>query len=128
MMDTLRKDDEPVEKIILETRQSGWAAFSIGGCGILTRALVGRHQKEYWESRRIALTFAHRVVQAVGFSLPHDRVPTPQILAEAADAVIDDPEHVFFLATTWQYLPEGVEICSVQLLTLFGSTDGVQKR
>ena len=101
------------EKIILEPQPSKWVAFSIGGCGILTRALVGRHETKYRESQSIALEFAHLVVQTAGFSTSPDRVSTPQILINAADAVIDDPEHVVLLCTTWQSLPEGVEICSV---------------
>jgi hypothetical protein len=113
MMNAQQRRSEPIEKIILATQQPGWVAFSIGGCGILTCALVGRHQKEYQESQRIALAFAYHVVQAVSFSLLHNPVSTPQILVDAADTVIDDPEHVFLIGTTWQYLSGEVEICSV---------------
>lgn len=112
-MNDLPQPRELVEKIFLENRVGVWIALSIGSCGILTRALVGRHEREYMESQRIALAFAHHVVQAVGFSPAHNRVSTPQILVDAADAVIDDPDHVFLLSTTWQCRPEGVEICSV---------------
>jgi hypothetical protein len=113
MMKTPQKREELVEKIILETPPSRWVAFSIGGCGILAHALIGRHETRYRESQSIALEFAHLVVHAAGFSASHDHVSMPQVLIDAADAVIDDPEHVVLLCTTWQSLPGGVEICSV---------------
>jgi hypothetical protein len=75
--------------------------------------MVGRHDEDFRETRSTGLAFAHGVVQAISFAPSPHRVSTPQILVDAADAVIDDPEHVCLLATTWQYLPEGVEICSV---------------
>jgi hypothetical protein len=103
----------PIEKVVLETRASEWVVCSIGSCGILTRALIGRHAKEYGESKGRALTFAHQAVRAIGLVPAHDRLSTSQILVDLADVLVDDPEHVQFLATTWQYLPEGVEICSV---------------
>ncbi|HEU5376784.1 MAG TPA: hypothetical protein VFV38_15215 [Ktedonobacteraceae bacterium] len=109
----MQRQKKPIEKIFLETRPPECVALSIGGCGILTRALVGRHAMRYRESQSIALAFAHVVVQALGFSPSSERLSTPQILVDAADAVIDDPEHVFLLGTAWRYQPEGVEICSV---------------
>src|SRR6185437_5885479 len=114
MMRPLPRPLELVEKIILETQPTAvWVALSSGGCGILTRAMVGRHDEDFRETRSTGLEFAHGVVQAISFAPSPHRVSTPQILVDAADAVIDDPEHVCLLATTWQYLPEGVEICSV---------------
>lgn len=112
-MKNVQKPREPVEKVTLETRPPRSIALSMGGCGILTRALVGRHARKYRESESIALVFAHTVVQAMGCSLLDDQWSTPQILVEVADTVIDDPEHVNLLCTTWKYLPEEVEICSV---------------
>src|ERR1700730_9051175 len=107
-MRTLPRPREVVEKIILETRPTVWVALSMGGCGILTHAMVGRHDADFRETRRTGLAVAHRVVQAVGFSSSQNPVSTPQILVDAADAVIDDPEQVFLLGTTWQCLPDGV--------------------
>ena len=105
---------ELVEKIILETQPTAvWVALSSGGCGILTRAMVGRHDEDFRETRSTGLEFAHGVVQAISFAPSPHRVSTPQILVDAADAVIDDPEHVCLYGTTWQCLPDGVEICSV---------------
>ncbi|HLG78444.1 MAG TPA: hypothetical protein VKX46_18660 [Ktedonobacteraceae bacterium] len=102
----------PRERVILEAYSPEWIVCSIGTCGILTRALVGKLGREYHESQRLALEFAHQVVRAVGIVPPDERVSTPHILVEAADALIDDPEHILLLATTWRYLPEGIEICS----------------
>ncbi len=110
---------EFVEKIILETRSRPWVALSIGGCGILTGAMVwrdgygGGHDENYMGARRYALEFAHRVVCAMGLSAAHERVSTSQILVDAAAALNDGPEHVALLCTTWQYVSEGMEICSV---------------
>ena len=104
---------EPIEKIFLTTPPRGWVTLSIGGCGILVRALIGRHEAKYQESQSIALAFASHVTQAIGLSPLQERASTPQILVEAADAVINDPEHMALLCTTWQRRPEGVEICSV---------------
>lgn len=112
-MSDLPRSGELVEKIILETRHTVWVALSMGGCGILTRAMVGRHDEDFKETRRIGLAFAHRVVQAIGFASSPHPASTPQSLVEAADAVIDDREHVCLHGTTWQCLSEGVEICSV---------------
>lgn len=103
----------PIEKVILETRAPERVVCSIGNGGIFTRALIGRHARKYRESQDIALEFAHQAVRAVGLVPAHERTATAQILVDLADALIDDPKHVQFLATTWQYLPEGVEICSV---------------
>ncbi|GHO56435.1 hypothetical protein [Ktedonobacter robiniae] len=104
---------EFVEKMILECRPTVWVALSIGGCGILTRAIVGKHDEDFTEARRTGMTFAHRVIEAIGFASSPHRVSTPQILVDTADAVINDPKHVCLVGTTWQCLPEGVEICSV---------------
>ncbi len=104
---------EPVEKIILETRLRVWVACSVGGCGILAHAMVGRHDGDHMESRGTALAFAHSVVYKIGLSSSHEDLSTPQILVDTADEVIDDPEHIYLLCTTWRCLPEGVEICSV---------------
>jgi len=90
----------------------GWIALSIGGCGILARTLMGRHQEEYLETQRIAMMFAHRVIEAVGFSLDQE-LSIPQILVDAADAVIEDPKDVSLLCAIWHCLSEEVEICSV---------------
>lgn len=49
---------ELVEKIIVQTHHNVWVAFSIRGCGILARALVGKHDEDLMETRRTALTFA----------------------------------------------------------------------
>lgn len=112
-MQSLPQKPEIVEKIILETRIGVWVALSVGGCGILARAKVGRHDEEYRESRSIALAFAHRVVHTIGLSRPQSRVPTPQILIDAADEVISDAELTALLCTTWQYVSDTIEICSV---------------
>ncbi len=112
-METQPTQGEPIEKILLESPHFKWTALSIGSCGILARALVGRHAREYRESQKITLAFAHQVTQALGFAPVPERVSTQQILVDAADAVIDDSEHVMVLCTTWEYIPEGVEICSV---------------
>lgn len=113
MVKDLQKQREPVERIVLETRSPRWVALSVGCGGILTRALIGRHAKKYRESEGVALAFASSVVQEVGCSFSPNQRSTPQILIDAADGVIDDPEHVALLCTTWKYLPERVEICSV---------------
>ncbi|MBA2679865.1 MAG: hypothetical protein H0U76_15895 [Ktedonobacteraceae bacterium] len=112
-METLPTQGEPIEKILLESPQFKWVALSINGCGILARTMVGRHAREYRESQKITLMFAHRVIQALGFAPAPERVSTQQILVDAADVVIDDPERVMVLCTTWEYVPEGVEVCSI---------------
>jgi|SRR5579885_1874522 hypothetical protein len=112
-MNTLEKRGALTETIILETQEPQWVVFSIGGCGILVRAMIGRHEAKYQESQGVALAFAYHVMQAIGLSPLQERASTPQILVEAADAVINDPEHMALLCTTWQRVPEGVEICSV---------------
>lgn len=109
---------KPVEKILLDIPNHHWIALSTGGCGILTCSIIGRHEREYQEGRKVALAFAHSVVWAMSSSPAHERLSTPQLLVDAATAVIDDPEHVVLMATTWQYRPEGVEICSVGLNSL----------
>lgn len=111
-METPSGRREPVEKIFLNTPPRGWVALSIGGCGVLARTLMGRHQEEYLETQRIAMAFASWVLEAVGCS-SDQALSTPQILVEAADAVIEDPKDVSLLCTAWRYLPEEVEICSV---------------
>lgn len=103
---------EPIEKIFLNTPPRGWVVLSIGGCGILARTLMGRHQEEYLETQGVAMMFAHRVIEAVGFSLDQE-LSIPQILVDMADAVIEDPKDVSLLCTIWRYLSEEVEICSV---------------
>lgn len=112
-MQTQQKQVAPVEKIMLDKRQNGWAAVSIGGCGIVAQALVGRHHRKVNESQGIAFAFAHRVVQTLGFSASPDRPSTPQLLVDIADALIDEPELVIVQCTTWQMVSEQVEICSV---------------
>lgn len=112
-MQTQQKQASLVEKIMLDKRQNGWVAMSIGGCGIIVQALVGRHHRKVNESQGIALAFANHIVQTLGFSSVPDRLSTPQLLVDTADALIDDPEHVIVQCTTWQSLPEQVEICSV---------------
>ncbi|GHO61286.1 hypothetical protein KSC_001780 [Ktedonobacter sp. SOSP1-52] len=104
---------EFVEKMILERRPTVWVALSSGGCGILTRAMVGKHDEDFTEARHTGLAFAYRVIEAIGFASSPNRVSTSQILVDTADTVINDPEHVCLVGTTWQCLPEGVEICSV---------------
>jgi hypothetical protein len=104
---------ELVEKIVLQTHHNVWAAFSIRGCGILTRAMIGKHDGDHMETRRTALAFAYQVVRAIGLCFGDERVPTPQILIDAADVAIEDTKRAGLMCTTWQYLPEGVEICSV---------------
>lgn len=99
--------------MFLSTPPRGWVVLNISGCGILVRAMIGRHEAKYQESRSIALAFASHVMQAIGLSPFQERASTSQILVEAADAVINDPEHVALLCTIWQHVPEGVEICSV---------------
>jgi hypothetical protein len=111
MMNIFRRP-ELVEKIILEPRVSAWIALSVGGCGILARTLIGRHMREYGESRKIALKFAHHVLQKIIFS-PQNPSSTPQVLVTTADEVIDDPEHVYLSCTTWRHLLDEIEICSV---------------
>ncbi|GHO66812.1 hypothetical protein KSC_057040 [Ktedonobacter sp. SOSP1-52] len=112
-MNILQRRGGPVEKISLETHQPKWIVVSIGGCGILTRALIGRHEKQHNESQIIALAFAHHVIQAINLAPFHGNSVIPQILVDTANVVIDDPEYISLLCTTWRYLPEGVEICSV---------------
>lgn len=102
-----------VEKIILEPRLTVWVALSSGGCGILAHAMVGRHDEDFRETRSIGLEFAYRVVQTMRFASSPHHVSTPQILINTANAVINDPKNIYLFGTTWQYLPEGVEICSV---------------
>lgn len=104
---------EFVEKVILETQLTVGVVLSMGGYGILTHAIVGKHDEDYMEARSVGLAFAHRVIQAVGFVSSPNRISTPQILVSTADAVINDLEHVCLLCTTWQRFPEGIEICSV---------------
>jgi hypothetical protein len=105
---------ELVEKIILETRSGrAWVALSIGGCGILAYANIGRHLRGHQEERSIALTFASSVLYALEASSVDSRPSTPQILANTADAVIDEPEHVSLVCTTWKCLPGGIELCSI---------------
>ncbi len=119
---------ELVEKIIVDTHSRAWIALSIGGCGILARAFIGRHLREEREDRSLALEFAYHVLHAIGFSFSHERVITPQILVDVADVVIRDPEHVGFICTTWQCLPEKVEICSVGSCTVLAfEGDTIQK-
>jgi hypothetical protein len=119
MMSDLSEPRELVEKILLETRPIPWVALSMGGCGILTRALLwrdsygGGHDEHYMGARSSALTFAHRVLSAIGLSAPHEQGFTPQILVDAATALNDGPTHVALYCTTWQCVPEGLEICSV---------------
>ncbi len=111
-MKTQPERREPIEKIFLNTPPRGWVVLSIGGCGVLTRTLMRRHQEEYMETQRIAMAFASRIVEAVGFSLDQ-QLSTSQILVDMADAVIEDPKDVSLLCTIWRYLAEEVEICSV---------------
>ncbi len=103
---------EPIEKIFLNTPPRGWVVLSIGGCGVLAQTLMGSYVKEYMESQKVAMRFAHRAIEAVGFS-PDQALSTLQILVETADAVIEDPERVFLHGTIWRYLSEEVEVCSV---------------
>lgn len=103
---------EPIEKIFLTTPPRGWITLSIGGCSILARTLMGRHQEEYMETQKIAMTFACRVIEVVGCS-PAQQLSTPQILVDTADMVIEDPKDVSLLCTVWRYLLGEVEICSV---------------
>jgi len=118
-MEALHKPLELVEKIILETRPSPWVALSIGGCGILTRAMVGKHDENFIEARSTGLAFANRVITTIGLSRSRDRVSIPQILVDTAAEVIDDPKHVSVMCTTWQCLPQEVEICSVGTNSVF---------
>jgi hypothetical protein len=121
---------ELVEKIILETRSGrAWIALSIGGCGILAKASIGRHLREHQEERSIALQFASRVLYALGSSSADERPPTSQILVDTAVAVIDDPQHVGLFCTTWQCIPVGVEICSVgtNSVLVFEGDDAIQE-
>lgn len=119
---------ELVEKIIVDTHSRAWIALSMGGCGILAHALIGRHLREGREDRSIALEFAYHVLHSIGFSFSPERVITPQILIDAADAVIRDSEHVGFICTTWQCLSENVEICSVGSCTVLAfEEDTIQK-
>ncbi|GHO48678.1 hypothetical protein KSX_68410 [Ktedonospora formicarum] len=103
----------PVEKISLETQQFKWSVLSTGNCGILVKPLIGRHEREYHENQRLGLAFAHHVIQQLDGDPSSERLSTPQLLLDAADAVITDPDFMFLLMTTWRYVPEGVEICSV---------------
>lgn len=118
-MSGLSEPRELVEKMLLETRPIPWVALSMGGCGILARALVwrdgygGGHDEHSMGTRRSALTFAHRVLSAIGLPAPYERGLTPQILVDAATALNDGPTHVALYCTTWQCVPEGLEICSV---------------
>lgn len=112
-MTALYKRLELVEKVILETRLNVGVVLSISGCGILARAMVGKHDENFREARSTGLAFAHRVVSTIGLSGSHDRISTPQILVDTAAEVIEDPKHVGVMCTTWRCLPEGVEICSV---------------
>jgi hypothetical protein len=121
---------ELVEKIILETRSGrAWIALSIGGCGILAHAGIGRHLREHQEERSIALKFTSRVLHALGDSPANERLSTPQILVDTAVAVIDDPQHVGLFCATWQCMPEGVEICSVgtSSVLVFEGDDAIQE-
>lgn len=118
-MSDLPRSQEFVEKILLETRPTPWVALSIGGCGILTRALAwrdsygGGHDEYYMRARSFAFAFAHDVMSAIGLSAPHEQHPTPQVLVEAATALNDGLTHVALYCTTWQWVPAGLEICSV---------------
>ena len=113
-MRDLTRPLELVEKIMLENRSGrAWIALSIGGCGMLAHASIGRHLRAHGEERGIALKFAYQVLHMLGTVPADERPPTPQILVDAAAATIDDPEHVCLLCTTWQSVPGGVEICSV---------------
>lgn len=104
---------ELIEKVVLDTRRNVWVALSMRGCGILAQATVGKPDGDFIETRRIALAFAHQVIQSVGLSPDHERVPTPQVLIDAADRAINSSETVQVICTTWQALPEGIKICSV---------------
>jgi len=71
---------------------------------------------------------AHRVLCEIGLSLAHERIPTPQILVDAAAALNDGTTHVDLLCTTWQCLSEEVEICSVGSSTVLAfEEDTIQK-
>lgn len=138
-MSELPKPLELVEKIILETRPRVWVAFSIGGTGILVKAMLGRHDGNYIGARSIALDFAQRVVRAMWLSLSHDRIPTPQILVDTTAALLNDPatenatvtakdkQLLELYCTTWQYVPEGLEICSVGANSVFVFEDEVMR-
>jgi hypothetical protein len=100
------------ESILLDTRDHAHVALSIRGSGILTKALIGR-LGGYEEAQRTAIDFAYRVVRAIGLSFADgERLPTPQILVDAADAVITDPL-ASLTCTTWKWLAEGIEVCSI---------------
>ncbi len=109
---------EFIEQILVETREHRWVTLSLGGCGILTRAFIGRHALVYNEAQRIGMRFAQQVMQGLVNVPPEERLPTPQILEEAAEAVIEDPGHVFFFVTTWCARPEGIEVCSIGVATV----------
>ena len=115
---------ELTEKIILDTYSRPHVALSIGGCGILTEAMTwrdgygGGHDENHVRSRSFALAFAHRVLCEIGLPPAHEQIPTPQILVDAAVALNDGTTHLALTCTTWQALPEGVEICSVGASTV----------
>ena len=95
-----------------------WTALSIGGCGILTQAMIG-HDEKHRIGRSLALDFAQRVVRTVGLAVSQQEKPTQQILVETAATVIHETATVIDQAkcaelecTTWQCLPEEIEICS----------------
>ncbi|EFH84876.1 hypothetical protein [Ktedonobacter racemifer] len=68
---------EFVEKMLLERRTTVWVALSIGGCGILTRAMVGKHDEDFTETQRTGMTFAYRVIEAIGFTSSPNCASTP---------------------------------------------------
>lgn len=99
------------EHILLDVHLSTYIAMSLRGTGILAKALVGRHERRA-EERRTALAFATQVIQAFSVPSATEQPSTPQILVEAADAVITDPLSLL-TCTSWRWLPEGMEICSI---------------
>ncbi|GHO49746.1 hypothetical protein [Ktedonospora formicarum] len=58
------------------------------------------------------------MIQKIDVVPSPENLSLPQILLDAADEVIEDPEYMFLLGTTWRYVPEGVEICSVGAATV----------
>ena len=104
---------QTVEQIRIEKHSQHWMVMSSSGCGILASAVIGRHWMQYHEGQRRGLAFASAVLQAMHAQPPQAPSLTPHLLLDSADTLIDDPKRLLFMCTTWQYLEEGVEICSI---------------
>lgn len=113
------------EHILLDTNVSLHVALSVRGSGILAKALAGKYDGRLQE-RAMLLAFAYRVVSSIGLLPADERQPTPQILVDAADTVIADQE-ASLTCTTWKWLPEGMELCSIGANTVLVS-DGTMIR